>query len=84
MAILGNTENSEHKNYSAFYNRGIPILTNNEAGDIIVTVEKHVEINNNIYGNIYIEISKNNWNNLLKTKKENWKDLLKKNTIYLN
>ena len=84
LAILGNTENSEHKNYSAFYNRRIPILTNNEAGDIIVTVEKHVEINNNIYGNIYIEMSKNNWNNLLKTKKENWKDLPKENKIHLN
>lgn len=83
LAILGNTENSEHKNYSAFYNRGIPILTNNEAGDIIVTVKKHIERNNNIYGNIYIEMSKNNWNNLLKTKNKDWKKSLNGNKIYL-
>ena len=69
LAILGNTENSQHKNYSAFYNRGIPILTNNEAGDIIVTIKEN--------GNIYIKITQNNWDTLLLNKNENWENLLK-------
>lgn len=86
LAILGNTEDSKHKNYSAFYNREIPILTNNEAGDIIVTIEKHIERNNNNNNicSIYIEMTQNNWDTLLPTKNENWKDLLEKNKIYLN
>ena len=76
LAILGNTEDSEHKNYSAFYSRGIPILTNNEAGDIIATVKDD--------GNISLKITRNTWDKLIKIKNENWKDSLKKNKIYLN
>ena len=75
LAILGNTDNSQHKNYSAFYNREIPILTNNEAGDIVVTIKEN--------GNIDIEISQNDWKTLLTIKNENWENLLKQNHIYL-
>lgn len=87
LAILGNTEDSKHKNYSAFYNREIPILTNNEAGDIIVTIEKHIERNNNNNNNnicsIYIEMTQNNWDTLLPTKNEKVEKLLNENKIYL-
>lgn len=76
LAILGNTENSQHKNYSAFYNRNIPILTNNEAGDIVITIKKNSEI--------CISITQNDWHNLLKTKNENWENMLNRNNIYLN
>ena len=75
LAILGNTENSQHKNYSAFYNRKIPILTNNEAGDIVVTIKSS--------GGIYITITQNDWEILLSSKNENWKTLLEDNRIYL-
>ena len=76
LAILGNTEDSKHKKYSAFYNRGIPILTNNEAGDIIATIKYN--------GNIYIEMTQNDWDTLLQTKNENWENSLNENKIYLN
>ncbi|TXJ33658.1 hypothetical protein EPJ69_04565 [Brachyspira aalborgi] len=76
LAILGNTEDSKYKNYSAFYNRGIPILTNNEVSDIIAIVKDD--------GNISLKITRNTWDKLIKTKNENWKDLLEKNKIYLN
>lgn len=51
LAILGNTEKSEHKNYSAFSSRKIPILTNNEAGDIIVAIKDN--------GKIILDITRN-------------------------
>lgn len=76
LAILGNTENSQHKNYSAFYDRKIPILTNNEAGDIVITIKKDSKI--------CISITQNDWRNLLKTKNENWEKMLNRNNIYLN
>lgn len=42
LVLFGNTSDSKHKNYQAFNNRKIPILTNNEAGNIVM------EINNGI------------------------------------
>lgn len=78
LAIFGNTDNSEHKNYSAFYNREIPILTNNEAGDIIATIKES--------GEIYLIMTRNEWDDLLEKNKknENWENKLNKNNIYLN
>lgn len=75
LAILGNTKKSQHKNYSAFSGRDIPILTNNEAGDIIVTIKEN--------GEIYLSITQNEWKDLLKNKNKNWENKLNKNNIYL-
>lgn len=75
LAIFGNTGNSKHKNYSAFYNREIPILTNNEAGDIIATIKES--------GKIYLSMTQNQWKVLLKTKNENWNNKLNENNIDL-
>lgn len=76
LAIFGNTEKSEYKAYKTFYNKGIPILTNSEVSDIISTVKDN--------DNIILEITRNNWDKLIKTKNENWKDLLEESKIYLN
>ena len=37
LAVLGSAP-SEHKNYDAFYNRNIPIITNDEAGNIVFNI----------------------------------------------
>ncbi len=77
LAILGNAS-SEHKGYSLFYNRKIPILTNTEAGNIILHVNKE---------EIKIKISKP-WKDVLSSKnksenKEQWEERLKANNIFL-
>lgn len=73
LALFGNAESS-NKNYQAFYNRGIPILTNNEAGNIVVSIQDK--------GGIYLEID-NDWNTLLKTKNKDFEEILNKSYIYL-
>lgn len=45
LVLFGNTSDSKHKNYQAFNNRKIPILTNNEAGNIIMEInDKEISI----------------------------------------
>lgn len=73
LALFGNAESS-NKNYQAFYNRDIPILTNNEAGNIVVSIQDK--------GGIYLEID-NDWNTLLKTKNKDFEETLNKSCIYL-
>ena len=72
LAIFGNAP-SVHKNYSPFNNRDIPILTNTEAGDIILHISEE---------KIEIEIRKH-WKNVLVSKNKEWEERLKENNIYL-
>lgn len=75
LAIFGNTEKSEYKAYKTFYNKGIPILTNSEVSDIISTLKDN--------DNIILEITRNTWDKLIKTKNKDWKKSLNRNKIYL-
>ncbi|AJC91920.1 putative hydrolase (metallo-beta-lactamase superfamily) [Campylobacter subantarcticus LMG 24377] len=53
LVLFGNTSDSKHKNYQAFNNRKIPILTNNEAGNIIMEInnkEISIKTENDING----------------------------------
>lgn len=59
LALFGNA-NSKDKNYQAFYNEGIPILTNNEAGNIVINIQSD--------GKVCIKID-NDWNSLLSKSK---------------
>ncbi|RAX51356.1 hypothetical protein CCY99_09255 [Helicobacter sp. 16-1353] len=68
LVIFGNTDSSKHKNYAPFNNRQIPILTNNEAGDIIITIKENSEIN--------IQITNNDWESLIASKNTTWKTKL--------
>lgn len=72
LAIFGNAP-SVYKNYSPFNNRDIPILTNTEAGDIILHISEE---------KIEIEIRKH-WKNVLVSKNKEWKEMLKENNICL-
>lgn len=75
LALFGNTDTSKHKNYQAFYNKGIPILTNNEAGNIVFWVAET--------GDIWVYMSANSWETLLKTKRAGYENFLKCNKIFL-
>lgn len=75
LAIFGNTEKSEYKAYKTFYDKDIPILTNSEVSDIIVTIKDDSKI--------ILNITRNTWDKLIKTKNKNWRKLLMKNNIDL-
>ena len=75
LALFGNTDTSKHKNYQAFYNKGIPILTNNEAGNIVFCVTET--------GDIWVYMSANSWETLLKTKGSDYENFLNRNRIFL-
>ena len=74
LVLFGNAESSS-KNYGVFSRRGIPILTNNEAGDIILTIKND--------GKICVKMTRNSWVKLSETKNENMGERLRQNSIYI-